>query len=114
MQYRIWGEMISSGLFSNTTEAPETSMFQRAGGKEPMTKKKSDINETIGEFAKHISVASSSSSAAQDSGSTGSSPMKAIDKCYRQLSDLSGLRSAGILTEAEFQHEKESVMSKLQ
>ena len=116
MQYRIWGEMINGGLYTSTTEAPETSMFHRAGSKEPVARKKSGINETISEFAKHMSAALSTSSAAQGSGSTGSSPMKAIEsrsKCYRQLSDLSSLRSAGILTEAEFQHEKGAVMKAL-
>ena len=40
MQYRIWGEMIIGGLFSSKAEALNTSMFSRAGGKEPKKKKK--------------------------------------------------------------------------
>jgi len=38
MQYRIWGEMIIGGLYSSKTEAPNTSVFSRAGGKEPKKK----------------------------------------------------------------------------
>ena len=51
-QYRIWGEMIIAGLYSSKTEAPNTSMFSRAGGSQP--KKKSEIVEALGEVAKHL------------------------------------------------------------
>ena len=40
MQYQIWGEMIIGGLYSSKTDA-NSSMFSRAGGKEP--KKKSEL-----------------------------------------------------------------------
>ena len=31
MQYRIWAEMINSGIYSSMEDPPSTSMFKRAG-----------------------------------------------------------------------------------
>ena len=113
MQYRIWGEMIIGGLFSSKDEAPNTSMFSRAGGKEP--KKKSEVAEALGEVAKHISTAFIGvlPSAKPSSSSAVASPAKSIgnrSKCYKQLGDLNELRSSGVLTEEEYQSEKEAIM----
>ena len=102
MQYRIWGEIIG-GLYSSKTECPSTSMFVRAGGDQP--KKKSEV-------AKHVSAAFSGAvpSGRSASGTT-ASPAKSIDnrsKCYKQLGELNSLKSAGVLTEDEYQCEKEA------
>ena len=116
MQYRIWGEMIIGGIYSSKTEAPNTSMFSRAGGKEP--KKKSDSTEVAEAFAKHISsaIAGVVPSGKHSGTSLVASPAKSIDnrsKCYRQLGDLSELRNSGVLTEEEYLHEKEAIMKTL-
>jgi len=116
MQYRIWGEMIIGGLYSSKTEAPNTSMFSRAEGKEP--KKKSNSTEVAEAFAKHISsaIAGVVPSGKHTSTSLVASPAKSIDnwsKCYRQLGDLSELRNSGVLTEEEYLHEKEAIMKTL-
>ena len=115
MQYRIWGEMIIGGLYSSKTDAPNTSMFSRAGGKEP--KKKSEVAEALGEVAKHLSSAIAgavpSGKRSTSSCSVVTSPAKSIDnrsKCYKQLGDLSELRNSGVLTEDEYLREKEAVM----
>ena len=116
MQYRIWGEMIIGGLYLSKTKAPNTSMFSRAGGKEP--KKKSEVVEALDEVAKHLSsgfagvVPSGKHASTSTSYSVVASPAKSIDnwsKCYKQLGDLSELRSSGVLTE-EYLHEKEAIM----
>ena len=117
MQYRIWGEMIIGGLYLSKTKAPNTSMFSRAGGKEP--KKKSEVAEALDEVAKHLSsafagvVPSGKHASTSTSYSVVASPAKSIDnrsKCYKQLGDLSELRSSGVLTEEEYLHEKEAIM----
>jgi len=46
----------------------------------------------------------------------GTSPAKIIEnrsKCYKQLSELNNLKAAGVLTEEEYQLEKEAVMTTL-
>ena len=32
MQYRLWSEMINSGIYKSTTDPPTTSVFKRCGG----------------------------------------------------------------------------------
>ena len=113
MQYRIWGEMIIGGLYSSKTEAPSTSMFSRAGGKEP--KKRSEVAEAVGEVAKEIKfvIAGVVPSAKHASTSLVAGPAKSIDnrsKCYKQLGDLNELRNSGVLTEEEYLREKEASM----
>ena len=116
MQYRIWGEMIIGGLYSSKTVSPNTSMFSRAGGKEP-AKRKSDVAEALGEVAKHVSAAFSGAlPSARSSSSNTASPAKSIDnrsKCYKQLGELNSLKNAGVLTEEEYQTEKEAIMGTL-
>ena len=115
MQYRIWGEMIVGGLYSSKNECPSTSMFSRAGRKEP-PKKKSDVAEGLGEVAKHVSAAFSGAipSARSSSGNI-ANQAKSMDnrsKCCKQLGKLNDLRSAGVLTEEEYQSE-EAIMATL-
>lgn len=46
----------------------------------------------------------------------GKSPAKLIEnrsKCYKQLSELNNLRTAGVLSDSEYQLEKDSVMETL-
>ena len=46
----------------------------------------------------------------------GTSPAKVVEsrsKCYKQLNDLNQLKASGIISEAEYTEEKESVMSVL-
>ena len=112
MQYRIWGEMIIGGLYSSKTEAPNTSMFSRAGGKEP--KKRYEVAEAVGEVAKEIksAIAGVVPSAKHASTSLVASPAKSIDnqsKYYKQLGDLNELRNSGVLTEEEYLCEKEAI-----
>ena len=116
MQYHIWEEMIVGGLYSSNNECPSTSIFSRAGGKE-LSNKKSDVAEALGEVAKHVSAAFSGAipSARSSSGNI-ASPAKSIDnrsKCCKQLGELNDLKSAGVLTEEEYQSEKEAIMATL-
>jgi hypothetical protein len=107
--------MIIGGLYSSKSDAPNTSMFARAGGKEP--KKKPEVAEALGEVAKHLSCAITGAVPSAKRGNTSSgvvaSPAKSIDnrsKCYKQLGDLSELRNSGVLTEEEYLQEKEAIM----
>ena len=115
MQYRIWGEMIASGLYSRKSDCPNISMFARAGGSQP--KKKSDVAEALSEVAKHVSAAFSGAvPAAKSANGDVASPAKSIDnrsKCYQQLGELNNLKSAGVLTEEEYRCEKEAIMATL-
>ncbi len=95
MQYRVWAEMIVGGVHTSTDNSPTSTMFIRAGGG---TKKKSDLpyNSITG---------------------SGNSPAKTIEnrsKCYKQLSDLKNLLDTGVLSLAEFDEEKATVISALQ
>ena len=117
--YRIWGEMYVGGYHKSLTDHPTSSMFVRAGGNEIQKKKvSSDAKaiETFAEVAKHLSAISPSSSSSTSSGSSVTSPAKSIEsrsKCYKQLTDLKGLKAAGILTQEEYEAEKVAIMANL-
>lgn len=86
MQYRIWTELINSGIYTSLTEPPHSSMFKRAGP------------------------------AATTTATSSSSPMKTVDirsKCYHQLHELKTLKTAGVLTVEEYEHEKKAIMETL-
>ena len=106
MQYRIWSEMYVGGYFKSLEDHPETSMFAKAGG----TQKKS-AGPTV-EASKNLTSALSSSSGA----TVATSPAKAIEsrsKYYKQLVELKNLKTAGILTQEEYDNEKYSIMTHL-
>ena len=124
MQLRIWAELIAGDLYSSTSDAPsENSMFQRAGGSSSGQKKKNstgtDIAQALSEAATAITCALTGSAKTTPVGhgaTITSSPAKLIDsrsKLYKQLSELQNLRSMGILTDAEYATEKETILSLL-
>ena len=53
MQMRIWAEMISAGLHSDSDNPPSTSMFVRAGN-QSVNKKSQSVNQVITEAANVI------------------------------------------------------------
>ena len=86
IQYRIWSEMLNGGIYSSLINPPNTLMFQRAGGVDH----KRNMNS--------------------------SSQSKSVDmrsKCYKQLTELSALKSNGIITEEEYEREKKAIMHTL-
>ena len=101
MQYRIWAELLSGGVYSSTSEAPtQSTMFMRAGSG-GMQKKKGH---------------SGASGTQATSTSCGTSPAKLIEnrsKCYKQLADLNSLKQSGLLSDAEYTSEREAVMNML-
>ena len=111
MQYRIWAEMITGGIYSSYDNPPTSSMFARAGGGTNTPKSKSPgVNESLSEIAKCMT------SVLSPSHSSGTSPAKSIDnrsKCYKQLGELNNLRMAGVLNEEEYGAEKKAVMAVL-
>jgi hypothetical protein len=106
MQYRIWAEMITGGIYSSYDNPPSSSMFTGAGGGTTTPKKKSsDMNESLSDIAKCLCNVLSP---------PGTSPAKAIDsrsKCYKQLTELNNLRISGVLDEDEYIAEKNAVMT---
>ena len=113
MQYRIWAEMMFSELHSSSDEPPNTSMFVRAGGSAPR-KKSNNISDALTHVADRIAAVLSPSSSPK--ATVGRSPAKLIEncsKCYKQLSELNNLRTAGVLSDSEYQLEKDSVMETL-
>ena len=118
MQYRIWGEMISGGMHMSTDEAPNTTMFARAGGCTPYRRKsqQSSVTQLMTEAATAFTSALSPGKTASPSGHAGTSPAKVIEsrsKLYKQLCDLQNLRNIGVLSEGEYESEKESIMALL-
>lgn len=112
MQYRIWGEMFESGLHTSLDNPPQTSMFERAGGKETPKRRSGSATEIA---VQAIASALTPSRVATSIPST-SSPGKVIEnrsKCYKQLGELKNLRSSAILSQEEYDSEKEAVMDTL-
>lgn len=116
MQYRIWGEMYVGGYHKSLADPPTTSMFDRAGGNDTRKKKvgaDTRVVETFAEVAKHLT---NSLSPAANSTTTGTSPARAIEgrsKCYKQLVELKNLKVTGILSEEEYQNERDAIMASL-
>ena len=113
MQYRIWAEMIFSELHSSSNEPPNTSMFVRAGGSAPR-KKSNNISDALTHVVDSIAAVLSPSSSPK--ATVGKSPAKLIErrsKCYKQLSELNNLRTAGVLSDSEYQLENDPVMETL-
>ena len=114
MQYRIWAEMIQSELHTSLEEPPSTSMFLRAGGAAPK-KAKTDLADALTQVADKITGALSPNPSVKAPVSL--SPVRVIEnrsKCYKQLIELSNLKSTGVLSVSEYETEKESVMKTLQ
>lgn len=112
MQYRIWGEMVGGDLHSSLEVPPNTSMFVRAGGETPNRKKDRSVAQALSLIADKMTPNDSP----QKANSSNSSPARMIEnrsKCYRQLMELHDLKSAGVLTEAEYLEEKRSVVQTL-
>ena len=102
--------MIFSGLHVSLDEPPNTSMFVRAGGYLPK-KRNNDVTEALTRVADRVSGMLSPASS-----TISKSPARLIEnrsKCYRQLSELNSLRSAGVLSDSEYKSEKDCVMETL-
>ena len=107
MQYRIWAEMFVGGVHPSLDEPPKSTMFLRAGGGSAPKKR-----ESVAEAVSQIAVALSP----KVSSSTGSSPAKVIEnrsRCYKQLSELRNLKTSGLLSDAEYDVEREAIMNVL-
>lgn len=104
MQYRIWAELLSGGVYSSTSDAPtQSTMFMRAGSGGAQKRKSQG-------------VASAQATSSQGSSSVGTSPAKLIEnrsKCYKQLADLNNLKQSGLLSDAEYASEREAIMNTL-
>ena len=115
MQVQIWSEMVVGGIHSSLDDPPVSSMFVPAGGGGPGKKKDSYVSEALPQAAMAISSAISPRPTIQPS-SMGTSPAKEIEsrsKYYKQLSDLNGMKTSGVLSEEEYLTEKDAVMSVL-
>ena len=102
MQYRIWAELLSGGVYSSTSEAPtHSTMFMRAG---------------TGGAQKRKSHGAPNAQTTSISSTVGTSPAKLIEnrsKCYKQLADLNSLKQSGLLSDSEYASEREAIMSTL-
>ena len=115
MQYRIWSEMIIGGLHKSTDTAPSNPLFLRAGGNYPK-KKPISGGDTLTQAVADIASAIVKSRPAPSPNSMVHSPAKIIDsrsKCYRQLSELKSLFESGLLSDEEYQVEREAIMNTL-
>ena len=110
MQLRIWAEMINGGLHSSYDNPPTTSMFSRAG---PTSNKSGpSVNQVIVDAAK----AFTSSLSGRATSSRCSGPSELIEdrsKLYKQLSELHNLKTANVLSQDEYEAEKETIMELL-
>ena len=104
MQYRIWAELLSGGVYSSTSEAPTNStMFMRAGS--GVQKRKS-----------HSAAQANPTPVLTPTSTGGTSPARLIEnrsKCYKQLADLKSLKESGLLTEAEYASERDAILNML-
>lgn len=115
MQYRIWSEMIIGGLHKSTDTAPSNPLFLRAGGNYPK-KKPISSGDVLTQAVTDIASALVKSRPTPSPSSVVHSPAKIIDgrsKCYRQLSELKSLVESGLLSDEEYQVEREAIMNTL-
>ncbi len=90
-------------------------MFARAGGGTPSRKSNQGVAAALTGVANQLSGALSPVPTSNPS-TLGTSPAKIIEnrsKCYKQLSELNNLKTTGVLTEEEYQVEKDAVMTTL-
>ena len=92
-------------------------MFQRAGGV-PLKRKTDPLSEALTKFASVITVAPGMARSGPSSTNQASrnSPAKTIEnrsRCYRQLGEIKNLYESGLLSETEYQSEREAIMSTL-
>ena len=117
MQYRVWSEMYVGGVHSSLDEPPTTTMFLRAGGVPPSKKKSDPVCEALTQLASAITVAPGlARSGPSAANQTKNSPAKTIEnrsRCYRQLGEIKTLYESGLLSEIEYQSEREAIMSTL-
>ena len=106
MQYRIWAELWSEGVYSScsTSEAStHSTMFMRAGSE--VQKRKN-----------HSAAQTNSTPVLTPTSTGGTSPARLIEnrsKCYKQLADLNSLKESGLLTEAEYASERDAILNML-
>ena len=115
MQMRIWAEMIQSGMYSSMDDPPSTSMFVRAGTDGPNRKKgqQNPVAQALSEAATALSAAFSPGNqrAGTESKCTGGlGIIESRSRLYKQLSELHELQNIGVLTEDEYQLEKDAIM----
>lgn len=116
MQYRIWSEMVVGGVHTSLDTAPTNPLFLRAGGAYP--KKSPSATEALTKAVVDIASALTPRSVPTTTSQAHvvNSPAKVIDgrsKCYRQLSDLKNLMESGLLSNEEYQREREAIMNTL-
>lgn len=122
MQFRIWAELIIGGMGSIDGPPVSNSMFSRAGNASAQKKSTSPVVQALTDAATAITSALKSpqepslSTTPRSSSGYISSPTKLIEnrsKVYKQLSELKGLKSAGVLNDEEYTTEKATIMDLL-
>ena len=111
MQYRIWAEMYVGGVHPSLDQAPKSTMFIRAGGGSAPKKR-----DSVADAVSQIAVALSPKVSSNGGDGTSGSPAKVIEnrsKCYKQLSELKNLKMSGLLSDAEYDVEREAIMNVL-
>ena len=105
--------MIVGDLHDSIDDPPNTSMFSRAGNS---TGNKKKLENYLTEALTVVATKSPSSPSLTRSHTSGGSPTQLIDnrsKCYKQLNELTTLKSNGVLTDEEYMCEKAVVMATL-
>ena len=96
------------GYHPSTDEAPTTTMFTRAGGATPKRKSTAEVvSQAIGKLSTALSPGTSSPTLSQ-------SPAKQIEnrsKCYKQLGEIQNLKQSGLLSDIEYETEREAIMN---
>lgn len=114
MQFRIWAEMVASGMYCSMDNPPNTTMFTRAGSGTPSRKK--DYVPVARALSDAATVIATALSPAVSTSSTRNSPAKVIEsrsKLYKQLNELQNLKQSGVLTDEEYCEKKEGTIMKL-
>ena len=119
MQFRIWAEMVASGMYCSMDNPPNTTMFTRAGSGTPSRKKDNvPVARALSDAATVIATALSPAVSTSSTHIIASnSPAKVIEsrsKLYRQLNELQNLKQSGVLTDEEYCEEKGTIMKLLQ
>ena len=116
MQYRIWSETIIGGIHKSKDIAPTNPLFLRAGGTYPK-KKSAAGNDALTQAVTDIATALNPKPIPNvGTNQLLNSPAKIIEsrsKCYRQLSELRNLVESGLLSNEEYQIERDAIMNTL-
>ena len=111
-QYKLWAEMLASGVHNDTENPPAASMFSRNTKTKPVSESSNIVSSMVSVVNTLCDAVTSKPPATVRS--TNDSPMKRAElrtTYIKQLSDLRDLFDKGILCPEEYEEQRQDVIS---